>query len=578
MTKYVVRKLDFGYLIKLKKKILYLNYFNRVIRFKNRSGLYFKRKFKIFINRISQYRKLKYLNKTSFSNIYKTYKLSKLKFRFSNYIIRGFKLKIKHILLKFKYINFNFIKKIYNSNFNNIIKFKLIKFLKKKKQIIRHLLRKSRKHIENIHNKRFKNKYIKLKLKNKIHKKFKRNFYKYIRKATKEDLLYLKRKIKTKKKTYNKIISINKPKNILFNKYKSKKKCNINFNYKKNNKNKIKTQKQKRKEYLFMELTRKTKYKLRLKKLNLIRSRILKIKKLNLVKINILTKFKVALNFSKNIKNFKIFLQNNFKYLLKFKMSKLLFKYLKKLYLNKKFKTQKKIKFKKKNLKKKQINNRFRSNYNQFGYLNIRSRKLKIKYYISKIYIVSNKYLKNILNICKNNIYYFFNINLFNINRYSNLNKQSNWIKFFFNFIFFYFFKFCNIKGLSKSKHKNKKRFINNTNYLFLDRPSKKSKINHIFETQNSFFFFRFIRLSKKILDLFLPIKQKYIKDNNVSLILSKNIIYYKFLLNKTNINLNNFYYQFNNINYLNILILSNFFFLIFCKVVKKKENILFIY
>ena len=480
MTKYVVRKLDFGYLIKLKKKILYLNYFNRLIRFKNRSGLYFKRKIKIFINRISQYYKLKYLNKTSFSNIYKTYKLSKLKFRFSNSTIRGFKPKIKHILLKFKYIKFNFIKKNYKLNFNNIIKLKLRKFLEKKKQTIRRLIRKSRRHIENIHNKRFKNKYIKLKLKTKIYKKFKRNFYKYIKKATKEDLLYFSKKIKTKKYIYNRISPINKPKNIFFDKYKSKKKYNINFNYKKKNNNKIKTQKQKRKEYLFMELTKKTNYKLRLKNLNLIRSRILKIKKLDLAKINILTKFKIILNFSKNIKKFKIFLQNNFKYLLKFKISKLLFKYLKKLYLNKKFKIQKKFKFKKKNLKKKQINNRFRFNYNQFGYLNIRIRKLKIKYYISKIYIVSNKYLKNILNICKNHIYYFFNINLSSIGRYSSLNKQSNWIKFFFNFIFFYFFKFCNIKGLSKSKHKKKKTFINNTNYLFLDRPSKKSKINHI--------------------------------------------------------------------------------------------------
>ena len=429
MTKYVVRKLDFGYLIKLKKKILYLNYFNRVIRFKNRSGLYFKRKYKIFINRISHYSRLKYLSKTSFSNIYKTYKLSKLKFRFSNSIIWGFKLKTKHILLKFKNIKFSFIKKNYKLNFNNNIKLKLRKFLKKKKKTIRHLLRKSRRYIEHIHNKRFKNKYIQLKLKTKIHKNFKRNFYKYIRKATKADLLYLKKKIKTKKIIYKKINSINKPINVFFNKYKTKKKYNINFNYKTSNNKKIKTQKQKRKEYLFMELTKKTKYKLRLKKLNLIRSRISKIKKLNLIKINILTKFKISLNLSKNIKKFKIILQNNFKYLLKFKMPKLLFKYLKKLYLKKKSKIKKKV------LKKKQINNIFRSKYNQFGYLNIRIRKLKIKYYISKTYIVSSKYLKNILNICKNNIYYFFNINLFNINRYSKLNNQSNWVKFFFNFI-----------------------------------------------------------------------------------------------------------------------------------------------
>ena len=154
---------------------------------------------------------------------------------------------------------------------------------------------------------------------------------------------------------------------------------------------------------------------------------------------------KIVLKCNKYITQFRNLLRKNYKYLLekKFKGSKFIFKYLKSLVKNTKKKRQKRFKLKIKKrqiIKKKKVKRKFNFKLKpkNFVYISIRVRKLKIKYYISKIYIVASKYIKNIVSIRGCNLQNFFNISLVNINRYSNLYSQVSWVKFFFNFIFFY--------------------------------------------------------------------------------------------------------------------------------------------
>lgn len=524
MTKYIVRKLDFGYLVNIKKKILYLKPFSRIIRFKNKAGIKLKKN-KFFINRSKMMTRFKGIKRIKFNEVLNKISLVKRKFSFYH--------KVKLVLFKVKRLLYNYIKFFFKYKLSLNIKFKIKMFKNKKKQYVRHYVKRLINYLKLKFRKQFRSKFVKLEIRHKIKNLLNTNFNKKKTKAQKKQIKNLRKEIK-----YAKSIGITykglKKQKYKFNRLKKTTKI---FFFKPRKKKEEEKPRQRRKRIFLGLLNSQIKReKKKIKKITKIRYFINKIKGLNLTNILVKTKFKLA------VKNFS----------LKFKRK-----------LKKSFQVKSKY-----NKLKKPI---------QIGYTFIILRKLKIKYYVLKAYVVANKYLKNDYNLRNISFTNNFYISGFNIKKYSNLYTKSLWIKFFLNFIYFYFFKYCNVKSLLKRNKTKKKKFRNNLNFFSLDRPSQKLTIKHIFETQNSFFFFRFIRLSKKILDLFSPIKNKFLINSKIKNE-NNNTIYYSLILKTFNKELyltGKIFNYINTLSILNISLLNNFFFLILCNVKLNNKNLL---
>lgn len=422
-----IYKLDLGYLVGIKKKILYDNVIKRYIRLKNKQLLYFKKNFRYISKVLVRNSKFRFVRKLEFNNV-----VGQLILKKRNVILKKIRIN-KSINGKIKMIVF--------------IRDSIKKYIRKKRIIyLRAFLRMERYFRRKFRRLEFKIKMTKKK-KNKKQKKFQRyNNLCYILMTT--ELRYFKKKRMLKK--------IN-----------SKLKKHI-FYFKK------------------IKLRRK------------ILKKILSLKIIKFVMKNI------------DVENIS-------------KMTRFVPHFVKRLNI---IRRMQKKKIKKNKFTKKHFITKF------ILYL----RKIKIKNYILKNNIVISKYIKNL--VIKSNAKIINNLNIIkdsNIYKFNNIKSISLVLKFFTNFLFYYLIRFSKIKYL-KYKSLNKNKFKSKINFFSLDRYSKKPMEN-IFETTNSFFFFRFIKMSRKFLNLFIPLKFNLYNKLNINNIIvkEKNISYffYKFNINK---------------------------------------------
>lgn len=488
LVKYIVRKLDYGYLIGIKKKILYPDQFLTLKRSVNKRGLNFKNKFKIFVLR-SKFNRYK--------NINKFFNLKRIKENYINSIpdlkLKKYKLNVKIGNLKkhrnfifainiFRWSNDNFFAKTFDSQkflYDSFVLYfdsKLYLYENLKKLII----------------KRF-------------NKKFRRKF-KFVRKNLKFNL--------KKKMNF-----------INFYKIKNKKiSVKIKSKDKKKNKNQINT----KKKYIYINYIIKYIKNLLLKKS--IKHKKDRRKSKFSRKI---IKYLIEFNISKIKKNSFFFNYFNFIEYNRKKFNHYLKGYNKLAYF--KYKRNSKISF-------------IKITYNLW-----KIRSIKLNFYGAKLIISINKYLKEPKeNLNVNNLTYP------NITKLLALKKNKLWHKFFLNFLYIFFFKYYNFKIISNRKKIVKKQYKLNLNFFNLERYnySRTQKV-HLFESQNSFFFFRFLRMSKKLLDLFKPVRDLFCRNTNKFEIKQK-ILYYNIL---------NFYFKnikcinnYSNLHILDICMNTNIF------------------
>ena len=183
---------------KIKKKILYLNYFNRIVRVKNRVVIGFKRNFKILINKLNPNFNLRHANKINLSNILNFFRLSDLKVKVKeNFVSKKFLSKTKHLI--FDYLNFRMNCSLPDSDgdYDLSIRKRIRYFIKNKKEFNKKIVAKNLKYIRGVHNRHFYNKYTKLKPDKIKKKEKKRNFFKRKKKKVLSNIS--KRNIKEKK-------------------------------------------------------------------------------------------------------------------------------------------------------------------------------------------------------------------------------------------------------------------------------------------------------------------------------------------------------------------------------------------
>lgn len=461
MVKYIVRKLDYGYLIGIKKKILYPDQFLTLKRSVNKRGLNFKNKFKIFIL------KSKY---NSYKNIYKFSNIKKIKEKYINFIpnlyLKKYKLKIGNLK---RCRNFIFINKIEEAQLNDSFFTKIYS---------------SQKFLYKLFELYFDSKFY-------FHENLRKLIIKRFNKKFKKKFKFVKKNLKFNLDKKIKFINVYKLKKKKLTKMKTKEEKN-------------KYQIRKKKKYVYIN------YIIKYIK-NLLFKKIIKYKKEEKqIKINKkITKNLIKYKKGLKLKNDHFF--NHFNFIIKsnqikkfdvlnaIKLKELLsYKYYK-------FKRNSKIPF---------VN---------ITYHLWKIRSIKLNFYSAKFVISINKYVKNLGdNSSVNHLTYE------NITKFLTFKKDKLWHKFFLNFIYFFFFKYYNFKILSNYKKIGKKQYKLNLNFFNLGRYNKRQNV-HLFESQNSFFFFRFLRMSKKLLDLFKPIKNLFLK-NKKKLEIKQNLLYYKIL------------------------------------------------
>jgi len=594
VVKYVVRKLKYGYLRGIKKKILYPEQFLILRRSIDKRGLNFKKKFSILSKQIKKYKNFSIRAiKATFANLLPnlTLKAFKYKNKFKNF----FKISKTVLILK-SLINRNFLEYYKNTKFLKHVKNTISYFLLSQRRIYEKRVEIILKKIKKIFRRRFrfykdkimnqlKNPKISLKIekkqKSRLIKKLKlkiKKIKKLLRKNNKKILKFKRKLLKAsyKKNKRLKLLGLTKFKFIdlkkrkiwklsSMSKYKRKsiKKrsfINLKRNWRKKKNGKFFYLKPHQVEFYFPSRRKRglsTYFGIPYNPYNRFRSR----KKHSYIKNKRNKRFKRKKRTPRFMLKYylRVMLRGRRKYLKNTnndKFCKFIIKNIKKSNIRK-FKI-KKISFnsfeKKIKVKKKK-----KFKFLKLIYFLWQIKCIKLKYYSNKFKLITNKLTKN-LNITSHTD---ININL-KMRQLIEINKlkiSKIWCKFFINFLYFSFFKFYNFKFISKKKIRKKKQYRLNFNPFNLNRLDKERNM-HLFETQNSFFFFRFVRISKRLLDLFSPIKSFFFKDLSTKILINKNLTYYMYLnllikqREKSNINLiinnNTFLYNFNQKNILN--------------------------